>query len=66
MVVGNWELNSATSFQGFLNSADNLFSATSRFEPIFLRKSRFFSALPSAIKKVACLASFMKAICGAA
>ena len=53
MVIGS-ELNSATNFHGFLNSTANDLSATSKFEPIFLRKSRLFSRFPSVSKKVAC------------
>ena len=51
------ELKSATNCQGVLKVSANDFSATCKFEPIFLRKSRFFSRFPSASKFAPCLAS---------
>ena len=58
-VVVRSELNSANKFHGFLNSTANDLSANWKFEPIFLRKSRFCSEFPSANKIVPILASKM-------
>lgn len=58
------KLNPDNIFQGFLNCTDNVFSDRGKFEPIFLRKSRFFAEFFSARKQVASLASFTNAIAG--
>ena len=57
-------MHSDTYFQGFLNSTESVATSILRFEPVFLRNSKFCSEFERELKKVLYLRPFTNRMAG--